>query len=644
MKHQITTMADSKYSQSSEELIECGICQLTLEEPKALPCLHSFCLSCLTEWTRQDADSINCPICAKDFLLPPNGVKGLASNVFISKLIQRKSSPVTRTLSKQNKPEIPCTCCGVTQSGVDGYCIDCKGYVCQMCAIMHKTLKPLNHHKIVPMEHIQSGKVDIRSLSKQECCQIHEGQVLWFFCNTCGLIICRDCTVVDHPAGSHKLVNLKSATKEQIDDILSLADSCRIVEQQVVGAIRQADEVKGNLDRALNEAKAGIDKAFNGLVSMLKIKQADLSTQLHFAGLERKKQIDVARDSLVLQHTRLNSALQMSKHVTETGSDYDIALVYSSLKNSLTQLQDIKPNLVQRNLGVLNFKSNQANFSLPRLGTIQLGSCQLVKEFGQDGEGKLNGGRGIAITPDGNIAVADCNSLGKVMIYGKDGRFKFHLDTTEGLKSDQITYPWDIAVSGDGDFFVTHLAPHVNVYGPDGTYKHRFAIVSPSHILSDTEDTSLYGLAMDSNRNLLIGEAKQQYISKHRKDGIHIISFKVTIKPFFIAVTPRDEIIISSQDIPQSIQVLHQTGIVLRTLKPPDNMRACHGLSCTRNYDIYAVHMSAESKGIFSYSASGDVLGCITEELSYPWGIAITDDGKRMMVVENECVKIFSLR
>ncbi|PAA71116.1 hypothetical protein BOX15_Mlig025203g1 [Macrostomum lignano] len=46
-------------------LLECGVCLDEIQEPRALDCLHSFCLRCLRGLPGADQARLSCPHCRR---------------------------------------------------------------------------------------------------------------------------------------------------------------------------------------------------------------------------------------------------------------------------------------------------------------------------------------------------------------------------------------------------------------------------------------------------------------------------------------------------------------------------------------------------------------------------------------------------
>ena len=502
------------------------------------------------------------------------------TNFFINTLKEREATAKTLT---SEETVAPCASCGSVDNKVEGYnCSSCGGFVCKDCMGVHSRVKLFSNHKVIPYDDLRSGKVDIRNLSQKKYCKVHQGQVLWFYCETCGVLICRDCTVVDHSAASHNLVNLESATEGQRKEIKQLMQSCEGTKMRVEDALKRVDSIVNKLEQNAKTTEAEIDQAFQKAMRLLEENRRRLKGELKTVEAERRKQLDAQKDEIQFQQTRLLTTLQMASEVTQTGSDYDLALAYSSLKTNLTELQNVKQAPTKKHLVNVSFKPAQDSLlACQNLGAISarrhvlqkdgVGVWKLERAFGNDGAGKLTNGRGVAIVNRGIVAVADYSD-GSFNLYNQNG----------GLKSSFAVsgHPWNAVTGRDDTLYVTQCTDHVRVYDMEGKLKQQFTTKSPDNILSDAQNTEHRGLAVDNQNNLLVGEVTQKYISKHQLNGKHIKSFKVSIEPWYIAVSPRDKIIVS--DYCEGVHILDKNGVHLYSLKPPHSSSwSPRGMCCT---------------------------------------------------------------
>ena len=125
-------MAQSKEFDNTD-LTQCGICLLTLQDPKALPCLHSFCVKCLSQWAKGKT-KVTCPLCVQEFAIPSGGVTAFRTNFFINTLKERQEN--TRTIHSKDTL-VQCASCACVESKVEGYCSNCGGFICEKCVGVH---------------------------------------------------------------------------------------------------------------------------------------------------------------------------------------------------------------------------------------------------------------------------------------------------------------------------------------------------------------------------------------------------------------------------------------------------------------------------------------------------------------------------
>ena len=71
---------------------ECPLCLETVNNPKTLPCIHSFCLECLDKHAnfarRQLQATIKCPVCKTSFQIPDgDSFKNLPASYHLNRLV-----------------------------------------------------------------------------------------------------------------------------------------------------------------------------------------------------------------------------------------------------------------------------------------------------------------------------------------------------------------------------------------------------------------------------------------------------------------------------------------------------------------------------------------------------------------------------
>ena len=83
-------------AEALEKILECPICLEKIENPKMLPCQHSFCMkNCLENIVLRNSvdqrrQQLTCPICRKQFPVPENGISGFPNNYVLQNLLDNQ--------------------------------------------------------------------------------------------------------------------------------------------------------------------------------------------------------------------------------------------------------------------------------------------------------------------------------------------------------------------------------------------------------------------------------------------------------------------------------------------------------------------------------------------------------------------------
>lgn len=296
-----------------------------------------------------------------------------------------------------------------------------------------------------------------------------------------------------------------------------------------------------------------------------------------------------------------------------------------------------------------------------RVNRKDVGIWLLLREFGKEGMGQLQRGAGITIAPNGEIAVAD-KIAAQVKIYSSDGVYKHSLNTKHSFarlnttkkavslptsammnktKQHEVpSSPHNIVVNKKGEYFVTDMSHYVKVFDMQGMYKYHFSGISTEGITSESNAVPLEGLAQDAEGNLLVGATGNTdwYISKHEPDGTHVVSVNVRIRPSYLATLHDGKIVISSQ---KGVQILDKVGQLLHTLNAPPGVTLWNTAGvCSTKGIVFVSNYLGDAMAIYCFSVAGKYLGCATREVRSPKGLAITDDGKKLLCVDNNGKKV----
>ena len=213
----------TQVQKSIMDLIQCKICCEIIENPKALPCLHTYCLDCLQEWIHGTAAKIICPECKESFVLPTQGVLGLPSNFFVAKL---REEPVVNFVNLYRQRHIKCGLCKqLCVLDLTGENMDYQNYVCRSC--LETCITDSNE---LECGNGQTAKVSLFG----EQCPKHRGQIVNYFCETCGVMLCHHCIVLNHPEATCRVFSMEPISMGKSQDIKEHDIVCeQVVEEKV---------------------------------------------------------------------------------------------------------------------------------------------------------------------------------------------------------------------------------------------------------------------------------------------------------------------------------------------------------------------------------------------------------------------------
>jgi len=121
-----------------DDLVHCSLCLEVFTQPKALPCIHTFCLKCLQRYidTNNFVSKLVCPLCKASTVIPENDVNQFPNNFLVANLVQNLQQ--AKPENKKDKSH-ECHSCDSICHGND-FCNTCQMWLGQDCSKVHKRL------------------------------------------------------------------------------------------------------------------------------------------------------------------------------------------------------------------------------------------------------------------------------------------------------------------------------------------------------------------------------------------------------------------------------------------------------------------------------------------------------------------------
>jgi tripartite motif-containing protein 71 len=127
-------MTESSVHQIQQRLT-CPICLDKFNQPKLLPCQHTFCLTpCLVNLVDRQTRRLKCPECRTTHLLPLNGVEQFPNNLTIMGFLDLDLSQVERNSTSITSDK--CSLCSQRRENLIK-CLDCSKMFCCDCKVTH---------------------------------------------------------------------------------------------------------------------------------------------------------------------------------------------------------------------------------------------------------------------------------------------------------------------------------------------------------------------------------------------------------------------------------------------------------------------------------------------------------------------------
>ncbi|XP_065889182.1 E3 ubiquitin-protein ligase TRIM71-like [Dysidea avara] len=321
-----------------EEEITCSICGDIFTDPKTIPCLHTFCKRCIErsiESNKKMAVIVCCPLCRTP--LPQDGIASIPTNFTICRLVEIYGK---RKESGQISVTMKCGKCEEDAPAIT-WCLDCEEALCQDCNEFHRKWKDFKSHKTVPVsEFLQNPKQAVATPEKAEFCKSHTRQALDLYCKTCSSLICRDCTLKDHPRGhrDHDFDFVDEVVDEEREKMKKVTAPLKQLLERVRNGVKKIEHCEKQVDI---ESEANIEKiraTYGEVYKLLKQQEEETVGKVNTIKISFKKTLAVQKESAKFVESQLVSCDEFCHKIVTVNRTRQLLTYNKWIENRVDEL------------------------------------------------------------------------------------------------------------------------------------------------------------------------------------------------------------------------------------------------------------------------------------------------------------------
>ena len=309
---------EEKEWQQIEEEITCSICGDLFTDPKTIPCLHTFCKQCIEksiESNKKMASIVCCPLCRAP--LPRDDMSSVPTNFTINRLVEifgkRKEGGKSLTLK-----EIKCSNCERGLPAIT-WCTECEDSLCEQCNDAHQMMKAFKSHQTIAVEEfVKNPKLVLSTPEKPEACKSHSKQALDLYCKTCSSLICRDCTLKDHPRETHDFDFIDDVVDEEREKIKQATAPLKQLLERVINGIKRIEESETEIDIESEANRRKIQGVYSEVYKLLKQQEEEALEKVNTIKTSLKKTLAMQKENAKFMESQLVSCSEFSDDAIST--------------------------------------------------------------------------------------------------------------------------------------------------------------------------------------------------------------------------------------------------------------------------------------------------------------------------------------
>ena len=320
------------------------MCSKPYNDPRILPCLHSFCQQCLNdEFEKVGSQQVlKCPTCEKNICLPVGGASILPQNLHLGFEVE-VAGYMTKIFSNSE------VCCDQCINGSSGpavvFCCTCHQFLCTCCHVHHKHHCELSKHIVVELNDKGAKELQTNMKPRDHYCSQpnHESNKLKFYCETCKLLVCKDCTTAAHK--DHSVAKIYTVAKTHLSTVEEMLTKARGIAIKLTEAIDGNDKMIKQVEISEMSAILAINHEFEILQQTLEERKKKLLSEVEAIALSKKTTLTLQNEQFKKIAKDIGRYTEMTSHILQTHTDHEVAalggFIHTEMNATLKKVDDM---------------------------------------------------------------------------------------------------------------------------------------------------------------------------------------------------------------------------------------------------------------------------------------------------------------
>ena len=219
------------------------------------------------------------------------------------------------------------------------WCIECENTFCEQCNDAHQMMKAFKFHQSIAVEEfVKNPKLVLSTPEKSEVCKSHSKQALDLYCNTCSSLICRDCTLKDHPRETHDFDFIDDVIDEEREKIKQATAPLEQLLKQVRNRIQTIEESETKIDIESEANRRKIRGVYAELHKLLKKQEEEALEKVSTIKMSLKKTLAMEKGNAKFMESQLLSCTEFSDDAISTNRRQQLLTYKNSIIDRVEDL------------------------------------------------------------------------------------------------------------------------------------------------------------------------------------------------------------------------------------------------------------------------------------------------------------------